>query len=126
MPMHRGMSAAVRDRAVDRYLRETEGPLLSLAFVLPLAVAYELANRGYFGAAVVSARYGVTNARIALFRISCEPAPSTMFSGLAPCFLAIVSTRSPSFGELLNGSIRDRIGMGHENSLEWQRAHLRN
>lgn len=46
------MSAVARDRAVDRYLRETEGPLLSLAFVLPLAVAYELANRGYFGAAV--------------------------------------------------------------------------
>ena len=32
----------------------------------------------------------------------------------------------PGFGELLNGSIRDRIGMGHEDSLEWQRAHLRN
>ena len=31
----------------------------------------------------------------------------------------------PGFGELLNGSIRDRVGMGHENSLEWQRAHLR-
>jgi len=32
----------------------------------------------------------------------------------------------PGFGELLNGSIRDRIGMGHQNSLERQRAHLRN
>jgi hypothetical protein len=32
----------------------------------------------------------------------------------------------PSFGELLNGSIGDRIRVGHENSLEWQRAHLRN
>ena len=32
----------------------------------------------------------------------------------------------PGFGELFNGSIRDRIGMGHENSLEWQRAHLCN
>ena len=31
----------------------------------------------------------------------------------------------PGFGELLNGSIRDWIGMGHEDSLEWQRAHLR-
>ena len=32
-------------------------------------------------------RYGETNARIALFRISCEPAPSTMFSGLVLCFV---------------------------------------
>jgi hypothetical protein len=32
----------------------------------------------------------------------------------------------PGFGELLTGSISDRIGMGHENSLEWQRAQLRN
>jgi len=31
----------------------------------------------------------------------------------------------PCFGELLNGSMRDWIGMGHENSLEWQRANLR-
>ena len=31
----------------------------------------------------------------------------------------------PGFGELLNRSIRDGIGMGHENSLEWQRANLR-
>ena len=32
----------------------------------------------------------------------------------------------PSFGELLNGSLRDRIRVGHENSLERQRTHLRN
>lgn len=32
----------------------------------------------------------------------------------------------PGFGELLNRSIRERIGMSHEDSLEWQHAHLRN
>ncbi len=55
------------------------------------------------GAAVTSCRPGDTNARTALRRISCEPAPSTMFSGLTLCFLAIVSTRSASFGVLLKG-----------------------
>ena len=34
-------------------------------------------------------------------------------------------SKVPGFGELLNGSIRDWIGMGHENSLEGQRANLR-
>jgi hypothetical protein len=45
----------------------------------------------------------VTHARIALFRISCEPAPRTMFSGLALFFSAIVAIRTPSGGELLKG-----------------------
>ncbi|WP_437761101.1 hypothetical protein [Sorangium sp. So ce1389] len=31
----------------------------------------------------------------------------------------------PGFGELLSGSIRDWIGMGHEDPLERQRAQLR-
>ena len=48
------MAAVVRERPLDRYLRETEGPLASLVFVLPLAAAYELANRGFFGAAIES------------------------------------------------------------------------
>jgi hypothetical protein len=36
-----------------------------------------------------------------------------------------MSCEVPGFGELLEGSIRDGIGMGHEDALEWQRAHLR-
>ena len=42
--------------------------------------------------------------------------------------LPLVSWNSevPGLHELLNGSLRDRIGMGHENSLERQRAQLRN
>ena len=54
------------------------------------------------GDAVTSGRNGDVNARMALFRISCEPAPSTTFSGLALFSPAIVSTsgasRRPSSG----------------------------
>ena len=55
------------------------------------------------GAPVTSGRNGDVNARIADFRISCDPAPSTTFSGLALCSAAIVSASLPSLGVLLNG-----------------------
>jgi hypothetical protein len=55
------------------------------------------------GSAVTSPRPAVTHARIALFRISCEPAPRTTFSGLALFFSAIVAISAESGGELLNG-----------------------
>src|SRR5581483_11847942 len=55
------------------------------------------------GDAVTSARDGDVNARTALFRISCEPAPRTTFSGLVLNFAARAATRSVSPGVLLNG-----------------------
>jgi hypothetical protein len=55
------------------------------------------------GRAVTSARSAVTQARTALLRISCEPAPITMFSRLVLCFSAMVAMRAASAGELLNG-----------------------
>ena len=64
------------------------------------------ANCGQFsndGAAVTRPRVGDVKARTALFRISCEPAPSTTFSFLAPNFVAMAATRALSAGVLLNG-----------------------
>jgi len=55
------------------------------------------------GSAVTSAFCGVTHARIAFFRISCEPAPSTMFSDLTRNRSASAPTSAPSVGLLLKG-----------------------
>src|SRR5262245_11350523 len=55
------------------------------------------------GAAVTKWRYGDVKARIALFRISCEPPPSVTFSALVLYSAAIVSTSLVSLGVLLNG-----------------------
>jgi hypothetical protein len=43
------MPRAAKPGRFDRYLEETQGPWLSLVFVLPLAVLYETANRGLLG-----------------------------------------------------------------------------
>ena len=55
------------------------------------------------GKAVTNARVGDVNARTAFLRISCEPAPTTTFSGLALNFAAIAADKSVSPGVLLNG-----------------------
>ena len=46
---------------------------------------------------------GDVYARTALFRISCEPAPSTMLTGLTPNLDAIALASAPSPGVLLKG-----------------------
>ena len=55
------------------------------------------------GSAVTSAAVGDDQARIALLRISCEPAPRTMFSGLTLYFRRSPRPGRASAGELLNG-----------------------
>ena len=43
------MPRAVKVGRFDRYFQETEGPWVSLVFVLPLVALYEIANRGLLG-----------------------------------------------------------------------------
>ena len=52
---------------------------------------------------MTSPRAGDVNARTAFFRISCDPAPRTMFSGLTVNLRAIAAVSALSLGVLLNG-----------------------
>ena len=69
------------------------------------------------GAPVTRPRVGDVNARTAFFRISCEPAPRTMFSGLILNFAAIAAT-SAAFTRRAVERIAARLGELSEDRVE--------
>jgi membrane protease YdiL (CAAX protease family) len=107
--------AAVRERHFDQYLRESEGPLLSLVFVLPLAIAYEVANRGLLGS-MVGAGPGEQLVAFSLLRRGFDALSAT--GAMLPALAMVACLLGWHVGQRRPWTIRPKylVGMGLEAS----------